>query len=207
MNCRTLLLAALLSTACLEAQVPFDYYLLALSYAPDFCAEPGGNKPPQECGSGLGIGFVVHGLWPQNNTGGGPENCGPASPVSQSIINATLAYIPTPALIQHEWSTHGVCTGLDAASYFALVRKARDSVTIPGGLQPTQRVQLSPADIQSRMAAANPSFVQNAFSASCYRDQTLEEVRVCLNKDLSPRSCPNNVGTCTANTVTLLPVN
>src|SRR6185369_17555924 len=43
----------------------FDYYLLTLSYAPDFCAQPAGDKDPRECGQGRRAGFVVHGLWPQ----------------------------------------------------------------------------------------------------------------------------------------------
>ena len=34
----------------------FDYYMLTLSYAPDFCAQPTGNKDPRECGAGRHIG-------------------------------------------------------------------------------------------------------------------------------------------------------
>src|SRR6185437_426199 len=109
----------------------FDYYLLSLSWAPDFCAQPGGNKSPNECGVGRHIGFVVHGLWPQGNTGRGPENCGNASPVAQSIVTLMLKYIPTASLIQHEWSAHGTCSGLGASDFFAAVRQARDAVRIP----------------------------------------------------------------------------
>src|ERR1700687_5788326 len=97
----------------------FSYYLLSLSYAPDFCAHPTGDKDPRECGTGRHIGFVVHGLWPQVEGNRGPENCGPARPVSQDIVRATLDYIPTESLIQHEWGTHGTCTGMSAANYFA----------------------------------------------------------------------------------------
>src|SRR5438034_10573190 len=92
----------------------FDYYLLTLSYAPDFCAQPSGDKDPRECGAGRHIGFVVHGLWPQGENSRGPENCGPASPVGRDIISATLNYVPTESLIQHEWATHGTCSGLSA---------------------------------------------------------------------------------------------
>jgi ribonuclease T2 len=190
-----------------EPAGPFSYYMLALSYAPDFCAEPGGNKDPRECGGGRNIGFVVHGLWPQSDTGRGPENCGPASPVSQAIVRATLPYIPTESLIQHEWSTHGTCSGLDSASYFAAVRKARDSVMIPVELnRPNRQVQLGQADIENKMAGANPSFPRDAFRISCYHDDSLQEVRVCFSKDLSPRACTASAGHCNANGVTLLPV-
>ena len=185
----------------------FAYYMLVLSYAPDFCAEPGGNKDPRECGSGRHIGFVVHGLWPQGETGRGPENCGSARPVSQDIVSMTLGYIPTPSLIQHEWSAHGTCSWLDAASYFALLRKARDSVKMPVELnRPDRQVQFSQTDIQSKIASANASFDRDSFRVSCYRDNTLQEVRVCLGKDLSPRACAASAGQCPASTLTLQPV-
>ena len=185
----------------------FSYYMLVLSDAPDFCDQPQGQKDPRECGAGRHIGFVVHGMWPQGETSRGPENCGPASPVSQAIIQATLKYIPTESLIQHEWATHGTCSGLSAADYFAALRKARDSVTLPADLnQPSQNLQLSPAQIETKMAAANPSFPKTAFRTSCYRDRELEEIRVCLKKDLTPRACGPSAGECSAATVTLLPV-
>ncbi len=185
----------------------FSYYLLVLSYAPDFCDQPQGKKDPRECGIGRKVGFVVHGMWPQGDTTRGPENCGHAGAVSPAIVQATLKYIPTESLIQHEWATHGTCSGLSAADYFAALRTARDSVTIPGDLnQPAQRLQLSPATIESKMAAGNASFPPAAFRTSCYRNNELQEVRICVNKDQSPRACGPSAGECTARTVTLLPV-
>src|SRR5229473_662616 len=68
----------------------FAYYVLSLSYAPDFCAQPTGDKDPRECGAGRHVGFVVHGLWPQGESTRGPENCGSASPVAQSTIQEML---------------------------------------------------------------------------------------------------------------------
>ncbi|HEY6391382.1 MAG TPA: hypothetical protein VIX89_08900 [Bryobacteraceae bacterium] len=188
-------------------QAAFAYYLLALSYAPDFCSEPQGVKDPRECGAGRHVGFVVHGLWPQGETARGPENCGKASPVSQSIIQLTLKYIPTESLMQHEWATHGTCSNLSVGDYFATVRKARDSVTIPKDLdQPSTKLQLSPAQIESKLAAANPSFPPTAFRTSCYPDTKLQEVRICFNKDLSPRPCTASAGECTIKKVTIMPV-
>jgi ribonuclease T2 len=189
-----------------SAASPFAYYLLALSYGPDFCDEPQGDKDPRECGPGR-VGFVVHGLWPQGENARGPEFCGSASPVSQAILQATLRYVPTESLIQHEWAAHGTCSGLSAAEYFAALRKARDAVTLPADLkQPPQRLELAPAQIEAKLAAANPSFPPGVFRTSCYRDGELEEVRVCLTKDLVPRACGPSVGECRAPRVTLLPV-
>ena len=185
----------------------FSYYMLVLSYAPDFCDQPQGNKDPRECGAGRHVGFVVHGLWPQGETSRGPEFCGPASPVAQAIIQATLRYIPTESLIQHEWAAHGTCSGLSAADYFAALRKARDSIKLPPGLDQTARQQqLSPAQIESQVAAANPALPRTAIHTSCYRNGELEEIRICFNKDLSPRACGPSAGECSAASVTLLPV-
>src|SRR4051812_43592002 len=88
-----------------KKQPSFAYYMLVLSYAPDFCDQPKGDKDPRECGSGRHVGFVVHGLWPQGETTRGPENCG-GSPVAQNIVQTMLQYIPTESLIQHEWTAH-----------------------------------------------------------------------------------------------------
>ncbi len=189
-----------------QIDTTFSYYLLSLSYAPDFCAQPAGNKDPRECGSGRRVGFVVHGLWPQSESGRGPEDCGSVSPVSQDIIRITLAYIPSESLIQHEWTTHGSCTGLNSANYFALVRQARDMVKIPDDLKaPGKQLQLDSSEVETKFAAANPNFPKGAFRASCYRDAELQEVRISLNKDLSPRAFGGGGGSCTR-TVLIRPV-
>ena len=189
-----------------QTDTAFSYYLLSLSYAPDFCAQPTGNKDPRECGTGRHIGFVVHGLWPQVESGRGPENCGPARPVAQDIVRTTLAYIPTESLIQHEWATHGTCTGLTAEVYFTFVRRARDMVKIPAGLNaPTRQLRLNPEEIEARMAAANPNFPRGAFRVSCYPNAELQEVRISLNKDLSPRVYGSGGGSCRT-TVLIRPV-
>lgn len=184
----------------------FSYYLLSLSYAPDFCAQPTGNKDIRECGSGRHIGFVVHGLWPQVEGNRGPENCGSASPVSGDIVRATLPYIPTESLIQHEWATHGTCTGISAANYFALVRRARDMVKIPNELAaPGTQLRMGSSEVEAKFAAANPNFPRGAFRVSCYRDTELQEVRIALNKDLSPRVNGSGGGSCGA-TLQIRPV-
>src|ERR1700751_2317489 len=48
----------------------FDYYLLNLSWSPEFCYS---HQSAPECG--LHKTFVLHGLWPQNADGTYPQNC------------------------------------------------------------------------------------------------------------------------------------
>lgn len=188
-----------------KAPGKFSYYLLTLSWAPDFCAVPSNPQDPAECGKGLKVGFVVHGLWPQGDQDRGPENCAKSS-VPQDIVTTMLKYIPTASLIQHEWSTHGTCSGLSVTDYFAAVRKARDSVKIPADFQaPGQSVKLSPKNIEAKFAAANPSFPAAAFRTSC-SGGTLQEARICFSKTLSPQACTASAGECTTQSITVLPV-
>jgi ribonuclease T2 len=53
----------------------FDFYVLALSWSPGFCENSGSRS--RQCDSGRGLGFVTHGLWPQNEQGY-PSFCEPS---------------------------------------------------------------------------------------------------------------------------------
>lgn len=183
----------------------FSYYLLSLSYSPNFCAQPG-THDPDECGSGKQIGFVVHGLWPQADTGRGPENCG-TSAVPPDVVKDALKYIPTEKLIAHEWQAHGTCSGLSAMDYFAALAKARDSVNIPGYLrQPSRRLDTETAEVTRSFAVANMAFPPEAFHVSCYMTRQLQEVRVCFDKSLKPIACPVSGGECKESSVIVLPI-
>jgi ribonuclease T2 len=115
--------------------------------------------------------------------------------------------MPSESLIQHEWSTHGVCTGLSAEDYFGLMRRARDAVKIPDDLKsPARELRMSAAQIASKLEAANPGYPRGAFRVTCYRDGELQEVRICLNKDLSPRVCSGSAGSCSASMIEMKPV-
>jgi ribonuclease T2 len=183
----------------------FDYYLLSLSWAPDFCDRAGAQRDPRECGPGRKLGFVVHGLWPQLDNGGHPSQCAPARPVAYDIVQRTLAFIPGEGLIQHEWRDHGTCSGLSSAAYFDTVRRAYESISIPADFKaPNRRLDASPRDIEAKFIAANPR-LSSSFRVACSGGE-LSEVRVCLGKDLSPHACSVHDAECPAPQVTMLPV-
>ena len=50
-----------------QPAAPFDYYLLSLSWAPNFCASHQSDHS-SECAAGNHAAFVLHGLWPQSNS-------------------------------------------------------------------------------------------------------------------------------------------
>ena len=122
----------------------FDYYQLTLSWAPEFCATQGSNRTSSECDPNRHHGLVVHGLWPQNDNGPWPNNCNSAQPVSNDIVREMLPIMPARGLIQHEWATHGTCSGLSTQDYFSHVQQLYKQIKIPEQLQqPKQEQEMS----------------------------------------------------------------
>ena len=90
----------------------FDFYLLTLSWSPEFCV-----THPQAAECAAHPGFVLHGLWPQNNDGSYPEDCSDAA--GPSDPGAFRDIFPDEHLLEHEWQTHGTCSGLGPDAYFS----------------------------------------------------------------------------------------
>ena len=78
----------------------FDYYVLALSWSPSYCAASAERvptrEPDQQC-AGRPFAFVVHGLWPQYEHGF-PSYCQvPAPRLDHAIVGSALDLMPTSA--------------------------------------------------------------------------------------------------------------
>jgi ribonuclease T2 len=194
------------STPDAPVPAPFDYYVLSLSWAPAFCAQPGAaSANPKECAPGRGVGFIVHGLWPEAAAGKGPESCGTAKPVPKPVVDFVLRDMLTAGLVQHEWATHGVCTGLNPFDYFSLIVQARAAVQIPVQITSIQdQITESPGQIETQFASANTSFPRTAFRTFCPRGAFQEE-RICFDKNLKPQACTGSVGECATPAVIIRP--
>jgi ribonuclease T2 len=176
----------------------FDFYLLNLSWSPEFCSIQGTSP---QCAAPPG--FVVHGLWPQNNDGSYPvfcsERAGPTHP------ERNLDVTPDRSLLEHEWNKHGTCTTLAPDDYFSLEHKAYHSLTIPDffdGL--SHEVMLKPAEILSLFTKANPRFPPGSILVSCDRNR-LTAIEACFAKDgLRPIACQGLRG-CEAEIVRVMP--
>ncbi|MFO1147313.1 MAG: ribonuclease T2 [Alsobacter sp.] len=170
----------------------FDFYVLALSWSPGFCSVGGGDdKGLDQCRNGSGLGFVVHGLWPQYDRGF-PSECSPANRTPSRIaLESAKGVFPDEGLARYEWRKHGTCSGKSPTDYFADVRAARDSVVIPKALvSPPVDQTFAPLDLERAFAAANPGLRPDMMAVDC-RSSTLEEVRICFSKDLrSFQTCP-----------------
>jgi len=183
----------------------FDYYLLTMSWAPEFCATNPKGKSSSECDPKKHYGFVVHGLWPQNNTGAYPHDCGPAQPVSQAIVQQMMPLMPDSGLIQHEWAKHGTCSGLSAQDYFDSIQKAFGNVKVPEEYRaPASMVTDSPTDIEKKFAEANNA-PQGAFHVSC-PNADFAALEVCLTKDLQYQECATGLKECRAQELSIRPM-
>jgi ribonuclease T2 len=199
---RLLSLFALMIPVFAHAQKPgkpgvFDFYLLNLSWAPEYCVKGSGTECTQH------LGFVVHGLWPQNNNGSYPESCskaaGPANPSQYEDL------IPDLSLLAHEWAVHGTCSGLGPDAFFGLERQAFHELAIPKLLQNLDHaVQMKPADLTALFQTANPTFPAKSIVVTCSGNE-LVSVEACLAKSgLKPETC-QAVKACTAQTISILP--
>jgi ribonuclease T2 len=175
----------------------FDYYLLNLSWSPEFC-----HSHPSAAECAAHSAFVLHGLWPENNNGSYPENCssapGPSDPSQYSDI------YPEVHLLEHEWKTHGTCSGLSPDEFFSSARKAFHSVTIPPKLAGLRsQISMPPNQVLGLFTASNPQIPQASLALSCGNNY-LTAVEVCLDKGLKPIPC-SGVRSCRANTVRIPP--
>jgi len=185
----------------------FDYYLLSLSWSPAFClSDPGAA----ECNGPRRFGFIVHGLWPQNEKGW-PENCDVHQAVPDAVVSGISDIMPARKLVYHEWSAHGTCSGLDPMDFFALVRRAYARINIPPTLTATgQAVEQSPAAIAAAFLHANPRLSAASTVVTCSGQDAprLREVHICLDRGLNPRACSADAarGECRAATLIVPPI-
>src|SRR3984957_20394145 len=170
----------------------FDFYVLSLSWAPSFCEaafeRAPDQAPPPECGQ-RAVPFVVHGLWPQYETGF-PEFCQqPAPRLDRNVVSSMLDLMPAPRLVFNDWDKHGTCSGLSPHAYFETVRKARALVKIPDAyIEPAQEITATPSEIADAFVKANPGLTRASIAVSCDAKR-LTDVRICVGKDMRYHEC------------------
>ena len=186
----------------------FDFYVLALSWSPGYCASEGPNADKNQCDGPRPYEFVVHGLWPQFEKGY-PSDCDSEFPsqLPNTTINGMLDIMPSYGLIKHEWRKHGRCSGLSADDYFTATRIAFEKIKSPpsfNGLQETMSV--SPASVEKLFQAENSAIPGDGIAVTCKR-KYLRDVRICMTKDLASfRSCPEvDRNSCRSQSVAVAP--
>ncbi|MFB2551160.1 ribonuclease T2 family protein [Ensifer soli] len=168
----------------------FDFYVLSLSWSPTWCGANDPDGETRQCRRGSRNGFIVHGLWPQNERGY-PEFCRSRDPdrVPEALGRQFLDIIPSMGLIGHQWRKHGSCSGLSQRDYFTVLRRAHERIALPPALASVAKARdASVADIETAMVAANPGLTRDGIAVTC-AGRLIEEIRVCLDRDLNFRAC------------------
>jgi ribonuclease T2 len=160
----------------------FDFFLLNIVPSQEFCAikDVGSACHSQD-------GFVLHGLWAQNDDGTYPVFCaerpGPKHP------EKNLDITPDLGLLAHEWAKHGTCTTLKPDAFFHAEHKAyRDFVVPPEIAMLKAAVTLAPEAIVAEFESANPKYPHGSVIVWCSAKK-LMSVSACLSKDLKPIAC------------------
>lgn len=185
----------------------FDYFVLALSWSPAWCALEGdarGDEPQCEDG---GWSFALHGLWPQYEDGW-PSYCRTRERDPTRAETAAMADIMgSSGAAWYQWKKHGRCAGLPPATYFAAARRAFAAVRVPEVLTAVTRDTALPASVvEEAVLEANPGLTAAMVTVTC-EDGLIDEVRICLTPDLTPRPCaPDAARDCRLRDAVLLPV-
>lgn len=208
LNIRRFILAASFSVClpCASAQAPatpvtpnapgqFDYFLLDMPWGPAFCTsikDVSADCRPQQ-------GFIVHGLWPQNNNGTWPQFCGQTP--APTDLATHLVITPDLALLKHEWDKHGTCSGLDPQQFFAAEHVAFSQVITPLPLiHLNDSRTYTPLMALNLFYVSNPAFPAGSFNLSC-KEGHVTAVEACFDKSLKPIQC-QGLKSCNAPTVT-----
>ena len=186
----TICLGSSQSTHARATGAGFDYYVLSLYWLPTLCLEAPGDDV---CHGARHDGFVVHGLLP-SRTFGSPVNCPSDAVISNSLVDQMKDLLGTRKLVEREWAAHGSCSGLSPDQFFVTLRKAYQSVTIPplsafGGTS-----QTTAHDMIKAFTRRDPGLFPQAVSVTCSGNPPrLQEVRICLSKNLASDYCRGEI--------------
>lgn len=188
-----LLLAAAPALAEGERAGDFDYYVLAMSWSPAWCALEGEDRGSPQCAEGADFGWVLHGLWPQYEEGW-PSFCRTSARDPSRAETAAMADIMgAPGAAWHQWRKHGRCAGLPPEDYFAAARAAFGAVSRPPVFDAMDQAYRLPARVvEEAFLEANPGWKADMLTITC-KDGRIREARLCLTRTLEPRACGADV--------------
>lgn len=196
-----LLLLALLAPPVLadnEAPGDFDYYVLSLTWSPNWCAREGDARRDDQCDARHAFTFTLHGLWPQYEAGY-PAHCRTTARDPTRAETAAMADIKgSGGLAWYQWKKHGRCSGLSSTDYFTLARRAYAEIAIPDVFAKLRDDVTLPASVvEEAFLEANPGMTRDQITITCDQ-RMIQEARICLTKELAPRRCgPDVIRDCT----------
>jgi len=171
----------------------FDYYVLALSWSPTWCALEGDRRGSPQCDPDENRGWILHGLWPQYEQGW-PSYCPTSARNPSRAETRALEWLYGSAgSAWHQWNKHGRCSGMSADDYYDVSREAFESVRTSDLFRVFDRDLRLPASvIEEAFLEDNPELRADGVTVTCKAGR-IQEVRVCLTRDLEPRLCSGSV--------------
>ena len=195
----------------------FDFYVLALSSSPEYCASSSTYSKYPGCvhpTAWQAVNLTMHGLWPQYNAEQsgyyGPECCATqfGSTLTQAAVTPLLPQLerqwpneqdPTGATLglastlwAHEWAVHGTCSGLSQSAF--LTTALHTALTLPTPSIITTHIGGSTTRdaIESAFNGGSPCVSGAACNVflECASTNTLEGVNVCYSTQLQRMECP-----------------
>ena len=171
----------------------FDYYVMSLSWSPNWCAQKGDARNSDQCDARHDLGWILHGLWPQYHRGF-PSLCRTTQrPPTRGMTDDMADIMGTSGLAWYQWKKHGTCSGLSASAYYALSRQAYESITRPPVFRQLDRAVRLPASVvEEAFLDANPELDRDMITITC-KNNHIQEARLCLSKSLKPVPCGQDV--------------
>jgi len=176
-----------------QSGVTIAYYLLAISWTPDWRRINGQTKattPPLDP-ERRPQGFALHGLWPNGKAPPYPRYCRAVGTIDAATVRAMYCRTPSAALMQHEWQAHGACAWDTPAAYFRDAARLYDRVALP-------RIEAIPdltaGKLRRAFAAKNRWLPARAIFVALDKEDRLTEVRLCYDLTYKPAACPGGAG-------------
>jgi ribonuclease T2 len=151
--------------------------------------------------------FGIHGLWPNNDDGSYPSNCG-SDPFDPSQIQAILKSMNadwgslacpssnSDSFWTHEWTKHGTCSGMNEHDYFQSAISLYGTYDITGALKKAGIVpDGSQYDVNHMADAMSKVLHGHLPGVECNSDQQgnqqIYQVYICVDTDGSTLiDCP-----------------
>lgn len=148
-----------------------------------------------QCSGDIGdFGFVLHGLWPEAKGPDYPQYCRKVGVLPRKVVADNICMTPSPQLIQHEWAKHGTCMTKTPEAYFGVARLLFNAIQFPDMDRLSRQVErgtpLTASALAATFADLNDGLPAEAVRIKTNEKGWLQEIRICLGKDMKPRRCP-----------------
>lgn len=178
-------LALSCAAACTAAAADGDYWVLRLSWSPEYCNADLASRQPQ-CRDEhylLPVGLVRHTQFEEL------RRCGKAPELPPEVFNRLFNLTYNENSLRRHWRTYGACTGLEPKEYAIQLDYAASKLTTPESferLRESRRFELG--EFKTALMRANPGLEEDAIALDCSAGW-LKEISVCLDDAMHFRAC------------------